>query len=205
MSTAVIFCEPLHGAKRFSGLDTTRNYAVPDQIIICIYNGESSVKSIFSAEIAFPWCIGPGEWDTALDIWRGNVSSFQELSLHKLLKSIWTSLTVVCKCAKLQCSLTAPEEAFLLCLPVWGCRDRISVWLRKGCWIAFVFITTMLRFLSRLLSCCTGALQIESSEESDQGKYECVATNNDGTRYSAPANLYVRGRKELTMVNAEEI
>ncbi|XP_065105714.2 receptor-type tyrosine-protein phosphatase delta isoform X13 [Paramisgurnus dabryanus] len=40
-----------------------------------------------------------------------------------------------------------------------------------------------------------GALQIESSEESDQGKYECVATNNDGTRYSAPANLYVRVRR----------
>ncbi|XP_035530940.1 receptor-type tyrosine-protein phosphatase delta isoform X16 [Morone saxatilis] len=40
-----------------------------------------------------------------------------------------------------------------------------------------------------------GALQIEHSEESDQGKYECVATNNDGTRYSAPANLYVRVRR----------
>ncbi|GAA6104715.1 receptor-type tyrosine-protein phosphatase delta-like isoform X2, partial [Tachysurus ichikawai] len=39
------------------------------------------------------------------------------------------------------------------------------------------------------------ALQIEQSEESDQGKYECVATNNDGTRYSAPANLYVRVRR----------
>uniref|UniRef100_A0ABI7YT33 Protein tyrosine phosphatase receptor type F n=1 Tax=Felis catus TaxID=9685 RepID=A0ABI7YT33_FELCA len=39
----------------------------------------------------------------------------------------------------------------------------------------------------------SGALQIESSEESDQGKYECVATNSKGTRYSAPANLYVRG------------
>ncbi|XP_059396131.1 receptor-type tyrosine-protein phosphatase delta-like isoform X32 [Carassius carassius] len=42
---------------------------------------------------------------------------------------------------------------------------------------------------------CVGALQIEQSEESDQGKYECVATNNDGTRYSAPANLYVRVRR----------
>ncbi|XP_016388254.1 receptor-type tyrosine-protein phosphatase delta-like, partial [Sinocyclocheilus rhinocerous] len=41
-----------------------------------------------------------------------------------------------------------------------------------------------------------GALQIEQSEESDQGKYECVATNNDGTRYSAPANLYVRELRE---------
>ncbi|XP_028829791.1 receptor-type tyrosine-protein phosphatase delta isoform X7 [Denticeps clupeoides] len=40
-----------------------------------------------------------------------------------------------------------------------------------------------------------GALQIEQSEESDQGKYECVATNTDGTRYSAPANLYVRVRR----------
>uniref|UniRef100_A0A669PD11 Receptor-type tyrosine-protein phosphatase F n=1 Tax=Phasianus colchicus TaxID=9054 RepID=A0A669PD11_PHACC len=39
-----------------------------------------------------------------------------------------------------------------------------------------------------------GALQIENSEESDQGKYECVATNSAGTRYSAPANLYVRGK-----------
>ncbi|XP_069719042.1 receptor-type tyrosine-protein phosphatase F isoform X10 [Phaenicophaeus curvirostris] len=40
-----------------------------------------------------------------------------------------------------------------------------------------------------------GALQIENSEESDQGKYECVATNTAGTRYSAPANLYVRVRR----------
>ncbi|XP_064190675.1 protein tyrosine phosphatase receptor type Db isoform X12 [Anguilla rostrata] len=40
-----------------------------------------------------------------------------------------------------------------------------------------------------------GALQIEQSEESDQGKYECVATNSGGTRYSAPANLYVRVRR----------
>ncbi|KAM4773566.1 receptor-type tyrosine-protein phosphatase F isoform 8-T9 [Cyanocitta cristata] len=40
-----------------------------------------------------------------------------------------------------------------------------------------------------------GALQIENSEESDQGKYECVATNSAGTLYSAPANLYVRVRR----------
>ncbi|XP_038572802.1 protein tyrosine phosphatase receptor type Fa isoform X7 [Micropterus salmoides] len=41
----------------------------------------------------------------------------------------------------------------------------------------------------------SGALQIENSEESDQGKYECVAVNSAGTRYSAPANLYVRVRR----------
>lgn len=55
-------------------------------------------------------------------------------------------------------------------------------------------IIVIICFLLRVLSHCVGALQIEQSEESDQGKYECVATNNDGTRYSAPANLYVRGR-----------
>ncbi|XP_043570810.1 receptor-type tyrosine-protein phosphatase S isoform X23 [Chiloscyllium plagiosum] len=45
-----------------------------------------------------------------------------------------------------------------------------------------------------------GALQIENSEESDQGKYECVATNSAGTRYSAPANLYVRELREVRRV-----
>ncbi|XP_058857363.1 receptor-type tyrosine-protein phosphatase delta isoform X22 [Acipenser ruthenus] len=45
-----------------------------------------------------------------------------------------------------------------------------------------------------------GALQIEQSEESDQGKYECVATNGAGTRYSAPANLYVRELREVRRV-----
>ncbi|XP_074060017.1 receptor-type tyrosine-protein phosphatase S isoform X7 [Macrotis lagotis] len=40
-----------------------------------------------------------------------------------------------------------------------------------------------------------GALQIESSEETDQGKYECVASNSAGVRYSSPANLYVRVRR----------
>ncbi|XP_073419126.1 receptor-type tyrosine-protein phosphatase S [Dendrobates tinctorius] len=41
----------------------------------------------------------------------------------------------------------------------------------------------------------SGALQIENSEETDQGKYECVATNSAGVRYSSPANLYVRVRR----------
>uniref|UniRef100_A0A3B3Z0A9 protein-tyrosine-phosphatase n=1 Tax=Poecilia mexicana TaxID=48701 RepID=A0A3B3Z0A9_9TELE len=41
----------------------------------------------------------------------------------------------------------------------------------------------------------SGALQIENSEETDQGKYECVANNSQGVRYSSPANLYVRVRR----------
>ncbi|XP_075997691.1 protein tyrosine phosphatase receptor type Fa isoform X4 [Genypterus blacodes] len=45
-----------------------------------------------------------------------------------------------------------------------------------------------------------GALQIENSEESDQGKYECVAINSAGTRFSAPANLYVRDQREVRRV-----
>ncbi|XP_077981464.1 receptor-type tyrosine-protein phosphatase delta-like [Glandiceps talaboti] len=41
----------------------------------------------------------------------------------------------------------------------------------------------------------TGTLKIERSEESDQGKYQCIATNRAGTRYSAAANLFVRVRR----------
>ncbi|XP_060726721.1 receptor-type tyrosine-protein phosphatase S isoform X1 [Tachysurus vachellii] len=46
----------------------------------------------------------------------------------------------------------------------------------------------------------SGALQIERSEETDQGKYECVASNSQGVRYSAPANLYVRGTDYIRRV-----
>ncbi|XP_077331828.1 receptor-type tyrosine-protein phosphatase S isoform X11 [Lithobates pipiens] len=46
----------------------------------------------------------------------------------------------------------------------------------------------------------SGALQIENSEETDQGKYECVATNSAGVRYSSPANLYVRELREVRRV-----
>ncbi|XP_026091298.1 receptor-type tyrosine-protein phosphatase S isoform X38 [Carassius auratus] len=41
----------------------------------------------------------------------------------------------------------------------------------------------------------SGALQIENTEETDQGKYECVASNVEGVRYSSSANLYVRVRR----------
>ncbi|XP_014844017.1 PREDICTED: receptor-type tyrosine-protein phosphatase delta-like isoform X11 [Poecilia mexicana] len=46
----------------------------------------------------------------------------------------------------------------------------------------------------------SGALQIENSEETDQGKYECVANNSQGVRYSSPANLYVRELREVRRV-----
>ncbi|XP_030643528.1 protein tyrosine phosphatase receptor type Db [Chanos chanos] len=45
-----------------------------------------------------------------------------------------------------------------------------------------------------------GALQIDRSEETDQGKYECVATNSEGTRYSTPANLYVRELRDVRRI-----
>ncbi|XP_023184851.1 receptor-type tyrosine-protein phosphatase F-like [Xiphophorus maculatus] len=47
----------------------------------------------------------------------------------------------------------------------------------------------------RIKQLWSGALQIENSDESDQGKYECVAVNSAGTRFSSPANLYVRVRR----------
>ncbi|XP_051763905.1 receptor-type tyrosine-protein phosphatase S isoform X22 [Ctenopharyngodon idella] len=46
----------------------------------------------------------------------------------------------------------------------------------------------------------SGALQIENTEETDQGKYECVASNIEGVRYSSPANLYVRELREVRRV-----
>jgi len=38
-----------------------------------------------------------------------------------------------------------------------------------------------------------GSLQIRRSQESDEGKYECLAENSVGVAYSYGANLYVRG------------
>jgi hypothetical protein len=43
----------------------------------------------------------------------------------------------------------------------------------------------------------TGALQISSSEEEDQGKYECVAENVVGTEYSHATMLYVKGKSRV--------
>lgn len=40
-----------------------------------------------------------------------------------------------------------------------------------------------------------GSLQIENSEEDDQGKYECVAENSVGTEHSKSTNLYVKVRR----------
>ena len=45
--------------------------------------------------------------------------------------------------------------------------------------------------ISRIIS---GSLQIMNSQETDQGKYECVAENSKGTEYSYSAQLYVRGK-----------
>ena len=39
-----------------------------------------------------------------------------------------------------------------------------------------------------------GSLTIRHSQESDEGKYECVAENSVGVAYSYGANLYVRGQ-----------
>uniref|UniRef100_A0A3B5QYJ1 Receptor-type tyrosine-protein phosphatase F n=1 Tax=Xiphophorus maculatus TaxID=8083 RepID=A0A3B5QYJ1_XIPMA len=52
----------------------------------------------------------------------------------------------------------------------------------------------------RIKQLWSGALQIENSDESDQGKYECVAVNSAGTRFSSPANLYVRGKISVRRV-----
>uniref|UniRef100_A0A182QVC5 protein-tyrosine-phosphatase n=1 Tax=Anopheles farauti TaxID=69004 RepID=A0A182QVC5_9DIPT len=40
-----------------------------------------------------------------------------------------------------------------------------------------------------------GSLQIDNSEESDMGKYECVAENSVGTEHTKPTPLYVKVRR----------
>lgn len=39
----------------------------------------------------------------------------------------------------------------------------------------------------------SGALQISDSQETDQGKYECIAENSVGTQHAAAIMLWVRG------------
>lgn len=41
--------------------------------------------------------------------------------------------------------------------------------------------------------CVSGALQISDSQETDQGKYECVAENTVGTQHATTMQLWVRG------------
>jgi len=48
-------------------------------------------------------------------------------------------------------------------------------------------------FIINIDNAVAGSLQIRRSQESDEGKYECVAENSAGVAYSYGANLYVRG------------
>lgn len=41
----------------------------------------------------------------------------------------------------------------------------------------------------------SGSLVIQNSEESDEGKYECVAQNSKGVAHSRSAHLYVKGKE----------
>ncbi|XP_067462460.1 receptor-type tyrosine-protein phosphatase F-like [Thunnus thynnus] len=81
------------------------------------------------------------------------------------------------------------RTATMLCAAS-GNPDPVISWFKDG---LPVDISTSIN--RRLKQLSAGALQIDNSEESDQGKYECVAMNSVGTRYSAPANLYVRVRR----------
>ena len=59
--------------------------------------------------------------------------------------------------------------------------------------------------------CCSvvggvsGSLQFQETQESDEGKYECVAENNVGISYSYGANLYVRGKRGLLHVPVKPV
>ena len=52
-----------------------------------------------------------------------------------------------------------------------------------------------LSMISYTFFCCfSGTLTIERSQESDIGKYECVAENEVGVAYSFAAMLYVKSK-----------
>lgn len=44
----------------------------------------------------------------------------------------------------------------------------------------------------------SGSLQIERAQETDEGRYECVAENSIGVTYSYSANVYVRGETPVS-------
>ena len=58
--------------------------------------------------------------------------------------------------------------------------------------LGYLFISHVLHYFN-VWVCISGSLQISTSQESDEGKYECVAENSAGVAYSYGANLYVRG------------
>ncbi|KAJ9585761.1 hypothetical protein L9F63_002456, partial [Diploptera punctata] len=79
------------------------------------------------------------------------------------------------------------HNAVLLCSAVGTPSPRIS-WVRD-------MLPVDPNKNSRYSILDTGALQISSSEEEDQGKYECVAENVVGTEYSHSTMLYVKVRR----------
>ncbi|XP_062864286.1 protein tyrosine phosphatase receptor type Db isoform X2 [Trichomycterus rosablanca] len=84
------------------------------------------------------------------------------------------------------------RTATMLCAAS-GTPDPEITWFKD-------FLPIDTRTNRRIKQLRSGALQIDSSEEVDQGKYECVATNSDGTRYSTPANLYVREQRDVRRI-----
>jgi netrin-G3 ligand len=78
------------------------------------------------------------------------------------------------------------RNTVMLCAAI-GNPDPVITWLKD--YIPLDTSDPRLRILE------TGSLQIRHSQESDEGKYECVAENRKGVAYSYGANLYVRVRR----------
>ncbi|KAK7792967.1 hypothetical protein R5R35_007615 [Gryllus longicercus] len=79
------------------------------------------------------------------------------------------------------------HNAILLCSAAGNPPPKIS-WVRD-------MLPVETQGNSRYTVLETGTLQITSSEEEDQGKYECVAENTVGTEYSHHTMLYVKVRR----------
>lgn len=99
----------------------------------------------------------------------GIPEGYPRITIHPSLKAVEKDRNTV-----LQCGATGIPEPKITWL-----RDFIPVDLSNP----------------RLTLLESGALQIERSQESDVGKYECVAENEKGVDYSYAANLYVKVRR----------
>jgi len=95
------------------------------------------------------------------------------------------------------------EHPIGCCLQPIGCSVE-AVATMIGCLptqaIAFGWKPGLMLLTMRSVSAAAaGSLQIRRSQESDEGKYECLAENSVGVAYSYGANLYVRGTTTTTV------
>ena len=93
----------------------------------------------------------------------------------------------------------------MVALPRWLSQRQLITWfhlaLIQRSWPPQYFDLSRIWLLFRFV----GSLQISSVQESDEGRYECMAENDFGVVFSHPASLYVRGMIEIFLFSVSWI